>query len=267
MQTTSRAYHAYLRENDLCLTHTFGHPQVNRAVPVGELPDPHVALGVVDTTGDGVIVRGAKLLATLAPFSNEILAPVYRPLRPDVPGDRKYCIGFAILANAPGLKFICRESYDLGASLYDYPLSGQYDEMDALAVFDDVLVPWDRVFAFDDVELANQNLQRAPMWRQYMQQVAVKNIAKPGVHPGDYPRNCGVHRHHRLPPRSGEDRGDRRHPGDGACVHARGRGRRRPLWRRRYLARSGAVDRHAPLVSRMPTSGSSGSWSSLRRAG
>ena len=173
-----RAYHEYIRENDLCLTHTFGHPQVNRAVPVGELPDPYVALGVVDTTGDGVVVTGAKLLATLAPFSDEILAPVYRPLRPDVPEDRKYCIGFAIPANTPGLKFICRESYDLGASLYDYPLSGQYDEMDALAVFDDVLVPWDRVFAFDDVELANQNLQRAPMWRQYMHQVAVKNIAK-----------------------------------------------------------------------------------------
>ena len=48
-----RAYHEYIREDDLCLTHTFGHPQVNRAVPVGDLPDPYVALGVVDTTGDG----------------------------------------------------------------------------------------------------------------------------------------------------------------------------------------------------------------------
>ena len=69
------AYHEYVRENDLCLTHTFGHPQVNRAVPISDLPDPYVALGVVDTTGEGVIVRGAKLLATLAPFSDEIIAP------------------------------------------------------------------------------------------------------------------------------------------------------------------------------------------------
>ena len=173
-----RAYHKYIRENDLCVTHTFGHPQVNRAVPVGELPDPYIALGVVDTTGDGVVVRGAKLLATLAPFSDEIFAPVYRPLRPDAPEDKKYCIGFATPVNTRGLKFICRESHDLGASLYDYPLSGQYDEMDALAIFDDVLIPWDRVFAFEDIELANQNLARAPLWPQYMQQVAVKNIAK-----------------------------------------------------------------------------------------
>ena len=171
-------YHEYVRENDLCLTHTFGHPQVNRAVPIADLPDPYVALGVVDTTGEGVIVRGAKLLATLAPFSDEIFAPVVRPLRPDAEEDRKYCISFSIPVNSPGLRFICRQSHDRGHSLYDYPLSGRYDEMDALAVFDNVLIPWDRVFAYDDIELANDALRRVVMWRQYMQQVAVKNIAK-----------------------------------------------------------------------------------------
>ena len=172
------AYHEYVRENDLCLTHTFGHPQVNRAVPISDLPDPYVALGVVDTTGEGVIVRGAKLLATLAPFSDEIIAPVVRPLRPDAEEDRKYCISFSIPVNSPGLRFICRQSHDRGHSLYDYPLSGRYDEMDALDVFDNVLIPWDRVFAYDDIELANDALRRVVMWRQYMQQVAVKNIAK-----------------------------------------------------------------------------------------
>jgi 4-hydroxyphenylacetate 3-monooxygenase len=125
-----------------------------------------------------VIVRGAKLLATLAPFSDEIFAPVYRPLRPDMEEDRKYCIGFAIPVATPGLKFICRPSHDPGRPLADYPLSGQYDEMDALAIFDDVLIPWERVFAYDDVELANMTVQKATLWRQYMQQVAVKSIAK-----------------------------------------------------------------------------------------
>ena len=56
-----RAYHEYVRERDLCLTHAFGHPQVNRSVGLSELPDPYVAVGVV--------VRGAKNLATLAPFA------------------------------------------------------------------------------------------------------------------------------------------------------------------------------------------------------
>ena len=172
------SYYEYVSENDLCLTHTFGHPQSNRSVDVSELPDPYLALGVVDTTPEGVIVRGAKLLATLAPFSDEIYAPVYRPIRPDLPDSARYAIGFAVPVATPGLKFICRESYDLGRSRFDYPLSGHFDEMDCLAVFDDVLIPWDRVFAFNDIKLANANLRRVQIWRQYMQQVAVKNIAK-----------------------------------------------------------------------------------------
>ena len=172
------AYHEYIRENDVCLTHTFGHPQVNRALAVTELSDPYIALGVVDTTSEGLIVSGSKLLATLAPFSDEIFAPIYRPLPPNDPNSEKYAIGFALPVATPGLKFICRESYDLGRSLYDYPLSGQFDEMDALAVFDNVLIPWDRVFAHGDVDLGNRNLGRVALWRQYMQQVAVKNIAK-----------------------------------------------------------------------------------------
>ena len=173
-----RNYHEYVRERDLCLTHAFGHPQVNRSLSLAELPEPYTAVGVVGRTSEGVIVRGAKLLATLAPFSDEIFAPVYRPLRPDNEEDRKYCIGFAVPVATPGLKFMCRPSHDLGRPLADYPLSGQYDEMDALAIFDDVLIPWERVFIYDDVELANMTVQKVTLWRQYMQQVAVKSIAK-----------------------------------------------------------------------------------------
>ena len=173
-----RAYHEYVRERDLCLTHAFGHPQVNRSVPLAELPDPYVAVGVVDTCAEGVVVRGAKNLATMAPFSDEIFAPLYRPLRAGVEEDRKYCIGFAVPSNIEGLKFICRPSHDFGLPLGDYPLSGQFDEMDSLAVFNDVVVPWERVFLYDDVELGNRTVAQVALWRHYMQQVAVKNIAK-----------------------------------------------------------------------------------------
>lgn len=176
--TRLRDYHEYVRENDLCLTHAFGHPQVNRSVGLSELPDPYVAVGVLDTCPEGVVVRGAKNLATLAPFSDEIFAPVYRPLRPDVEEDRKYCIGFSVPSNIKGLKFLCRPSHDPGGPLGDHPLSGQYDEMDSLAVFDDVIVPWERVFQYDDVDLGNRALAHTAIYRQYMQQVAVKNIAK-----------------------------------------------------------------------------------------
>ena len=169
-------YHAYIRDNDLSLTHCFGHPQVNRGAAVGQQPDPYIPVGVVDTTAEGVILRGAKLLATLAPFSDELFVPPYRPLRGEE--EEMYALGFAIPVATKGLSFICRESFDTGRSLYDQPLSSRFDEMDALAVFDDVLVPWERVFCYGDWQLHNHLVDLGIMWRQYMQHVAVKNIAK-----------------------------------------------------------------------------------------
>ena len=59
------------------MTHAFGHPQVNRGVGIGELADPYIALGIVNTNSEGVVVRGAKQLATLAPFADEIFCPLY----------------------------------------------------------------------------------------------------------------------------------------------------------------------------------------------
>ncbi|MEE8519455.1 MAG: 4-hydroxyphenylacetate 3-monooxygenase, oxygenase component [Dehalococcoidia bacterium] len=168
-------YHEYIRENDLCLTHAFGHPQVNRGAALTEQPDPYIPTGIVETNDDGIIVRGAKLLATLAPFADELFCPPYRMARPD---EAMFCLGFSVPMSAPGLKFICRESYDHGESVYDHPLSGQYEEIDALAVFDNVLVPWDRVFAYNDVDLHNRLITTSTMWRQHMQHVMVKDIAK-----------------------------------------------------------------------------------------
>ena len=60
-----RTYHEYVRERGLSLTHAFGYPQVNRSVELSMLSDPYVAVGVVDTCTEGVVVRGVKNLATL----------------------------------------------------------------------------------------------------------------------------------------------------------------------------------------------------------
>ena len=170
-----RRHHEYVREHDLCMTHAFGHPQVNRGAALTEQPDPYTAVGIVESNKDGLVVRDAKLLATLAPFSDELFVPPYRVARPD---EAMYCLSFSIPTATPGLKFVCRQSYDAGRPLFDYPLSGQFDEIDALAIFDDVLIPWDRVFNYNDAEHHNHLINTALMWRQYMQQVAVREIAK-----------------------------------------------------------------------------------------
>jgi 4-hydroxyphenylacetate 3-monooxygenase len=66
--------------------------------------------------------------------------------------------------NSPGLKLLCRASYELAASMlgspFDYPLSGRMDENDSIMVLDRVLVPWENVFMYD-VGAANSFASRS----------------------------------------------------------------------------------------------------------
>jgi aromatic ring hydroxylase len=76
----------------------------------------------------------------------------------------------------PGLKFVCREPYDTGRSSFDRPLSSRFDEGDAVAIFDDVLVPWERVFVAGDVETYNQMLPSFPGY--LVLQAVIRGAAK-----------------------------------------------------------------------------------------
>ncbi|HLI46623.1 MAG TPA: 4-hydroxyphenylacetate 3-hydroxylase N-terminal domain-containing protein, partial [Geobacterales bacterium] len=61
-----RRYYEYVRENDLCLTHTLINPQVNRSVTSpSKLSDPFIAARIVEKNSEGIVVRGARMLATL----------------------------------------------------------------------------------------------------------------------------------------------------------------------------------------------------------
>ena len=67
-----KSYYEYVRENDLCLTHALTNPQVNREARADQHDDPYIALGLVKETDEGIIVRGARMMATL-PIADEIL--------------------------------------------------------------------------------------------------------------------------------------------------------------------------------------------------
>jgi len=148
-------YYEDCREQDLCLTHTLVDPQIDRSKGPAEQADPDAALHFVRETERGIIVRGARMLSTLAPFADEIWVGPFYPRRP---GEERYALCFAIPIDTPGLKFFCREPYDAGRSAFDRPVSSRFDEEDALAVFDDVLVPWERVFINRDIEASNSLL-------------------------------------------------------------------------------------------------------------
>ena len=169
-------YHEYLRENDLCSTHTLVPPQANRALGAAQQSDPFLAARIKEETDAGLVIRGCRMLATL-PISDELMvfpSTVLHASEQDAP----YAFGFSIPNNTPGLRFICRESVDHGRSHFDHPLGSRFEEMDAVVIFDDVMVPWERVFLHRDVNRCNQAYARTGAVVHMAHQVIVKNIAK-----------------------------------------------------------------------------------------
>lgn len=172
----ARRYHEHIREADLCLTHTLITPQANRSVGTAEQADPYLAARVKEETDAGIVLRGARMLATL-PMSDEIMVFPSTLLK-NREEDAPYAFGLAIPSSTPGLKFQCRESVDYGRSMYDHPLGARFEEMDAAVFFDDVFVPWEQVFLYRDVERCNQAYSSTGAIVNMSHQVAVKNLAK-----------------------------------------------------------------------------------------
>ncbi|HLG74083.1 MAG TPA: 4-hydroxyphenylacetate 3-hydroxylase N-terminal domain-containing protein [Chloroflexota bacterium] len=158
------AYHRFCAANDLCLTHALNDQFYDRSKRVGEQPDPDLILHVVRETPEGPIVRGLRNLATLAPLSDEAL--VY-PNRPRTPDEADYALAFAIPMNAPGLSILCRDLYAEHADPERLPLTARFDEVDATLLFDDLLVPWERVFVYRDADMAAQFHRRINLWAGY----------------------------------------------------------------------------------------------------
>jgi 4-hydroxyphenylacetate 3-monooxygenase len=170
-------YYEYLRENDLCLTHTLIPPQANRAVSSAQQADPFLAARIKEETDAGIVIRGCRMLATL-PISDEIMVFPTMLLNSREEADAPYAFGFSIPNSTAGLRFICRESVDHGGSHFDHPLGSRFEEMDAVVIFDDVFVPWENVFLHRDIQRCNQVYARTGALAHMTHQVVVKNIAK-----------------------------------------------------------------------------------------
>ena len=170
-------YYEHIRENDLVLTHALINLQRSRSASGLYNLDEATALRAVRETDAGIVVRGARVLATLGPFADEIA--VYSPrLGFYSDGHNPYAIAFAIPCDAKGLRFLCRDSLDQGRSHFDHPLASRFEEMDCVVFFDDVLVPWDRVFLNGDVKLLNGIGAGTHYSAHSSHQGAVKNLAK-----------------------------------------------------------------------------------------
>jgi aromatic ring hydroxylase len=110
--------------------------------------EDELVLHVVEETSEGIIVRGAKQLATAAPISHETYVSLSATFVRRA--DPACVLAFSIPTNTPGLKILCREPVSQWVGSYGHPLGMLYDEQDAMLFFDNVLVPWERVFTLYD---------------------------------------------------------------------------------------------------------------------
>ncbi|HET6307142.1 MAG TPA: 4-hydroxyphenylacetate 3-hydroxylase N-terminal domain-containing protein, partial [Rhodopila sp.] len=172
-----RRYYRYIAGNDLVLTHALINLQRSRHVSGMFNLQEGTALQVVKETSAGIVVRGARVLATLGPLADEIA--VYSPRLPQhLDHYNPFALNFAIPCDTPGLRFLCRDSFDQGKSHFDHPLGSRFEEMDSIVFFDDVLVPWERVFIHGDVGLLNGTATVTHSSTHTSHQGCAKNLAK-----------------------------------------------------------------------------------------
>ena len=115
--------------------------------------DPDMLLHVVKETDAGIIVRGAKY-ETAAAYANQAFT---KPTIANWGNDElsNYAVGFICDLGSPNLKFICRTGFAGRAPAEDYPLSNQFDEVDTLVIFDNVLIPWENVLFYRHTKAAS----------------------------------------------------------------------------------------------------------------
>ncbi|MCA8836658.1 MAG: 4-hydroxyphenylacetate 3-monooxygenase, oxygenase component [Gammaproteobacteria bacterium] len=171
-----RNYLDHISAEDLSSTHTLINPQVNRSKSMAEQKDPGIAAHVVKETDSGIYISGARLLVTL-PVAEEVMVFPSTVLR-NPEQDAPYAFAFCIPSATEGLRFICRETLDVGGSHYDHPFSSRFEEMDAVIIFDNVFVPWEKIFIYKDVEMCNRAYAESGATAHMAHQVICKNIAK-----------------------------------------------------------------------------------------
>jgi 4-hydroxyphenylacetate 3-monooxygenase len=160
-------------EQDLSFTHTLITPQVNRSQYNLEISKEPISARVIDKNKDGIVIKGARLLATQGGLTDEVLVI-------SAPGllYRDEAFAFSIPSNTKGLKFICRESFVGGESFFNHPLSSRYEEMDSIIVFDNVLVQWDRIFFYDNMAVASEFMNKSSFHTFAYHQVIIRQIVK-----------------------------------------------------------------------------------------
>ena len=163
-------YYEYARDNDLYLTYVIINPQADKSKSAGEQAESLVA-SIVDEDAHGITIKGAKMLGTGCPMANEVFISSIQPLKS---GEENLAFSAAIPLSTKGIKMLSRKSYEAASlSVFDNPLSSRFDENDAVLYFDEVKIPWERVFVNKNVEMTAAQWHATPahVYQNYQCQI------------------------------------------------------------------------------------------------
>ena len=165
-------YFTWARDNDIWSGYAIVPAPIDRLPPLR--PGEPVNATIVDEDSEGITIKGSRQLATGLPMSQELLVAAVQPLKP---GDEKISFTAAVSLASKGVKMLSRKSYEQGVSEFDYPLSSKFDENDSIVYFDEVKIPWERVFVHNDIEIARAQWFDTPVmaYQNYPAQIRLAN--------------------------------------------------------------------------------------------
>ena len=148
-----QAYYEHCRDNDLAVAVAQTDVKGDRSLKPSAQTDPDMYVRIVDRNRDGIVVRGAKAHTSVSTNANELIV---LPTRALGEADRDYAVSFAIPMNTPGLLLLASafDSHGPQSSPVELPISARHKMMETTTVFDDVFVPWDRVFLAGEHDFA-----------------------------------------------------------------------------------------------------------------
>jgi len=153
----------YCRDNDLRGAEVITDPKGDRKRRAHEQDDPDLYVRIVERRNDGIVVRGAKLHITAASVIHELVVMPTKGMRQD---ETDYAVSFSVPVNTKGVSIINRSFAAPELNAFDYPASSHHSMPEGFVVFDDVFVPWDRVFLAGEVQLASKLAQSLGLWER-----------------------------------------------------------------------------------------------------
>jgi len=147
----AKAFHRHCADGDLALAVAQTDAKGDRSRPPHAQEDPDLYLRVVSESREGIVVRGAKVHTSASANAHELIVLPTRAMGPD---DGDYSVSFAVPMATRGLNLYVSPFSGGERNAFEFPLSHRAKMLESLTVFDDVLVPWDRVFLCRQPQLA-----------------------------------------------------------------------------------------------------------------